>query len=142
MCIYAHCTFCVAIIEKNTRERVFFESLDESKEGCAMKKNQRPGTEADSLTENYKFINHRKCEFFPCHETSDEDGFNCLFCYCPLYALGRKMRRRLRVSRQRHQGLQQVPQASQERFLRLRDVASGRGYRYDCSGRTSQPVRL
>ena len=53
-----------------------------------MKKNQRPGTEADSLTENYKFINHRKCEFFPCHETSDEDGFNCLFCYCPLYALG------------------------------------------------------
>ena len=53
-----------------------------------MKKNQCPDAEADSLTENYKFINHRKCEFFPCHETSDEDGFNCLFCYCPLYALG------------------------------------------------------
>ena len=53
-----------------------------------MKKNQRPCTEADSFTENYKFINHRKCEFFPCHETSDEDGFNCLFCYCPLYTLG------------------------------------------------------
>ena len=55
-----------------------------------MKKNQCPDAEADSLTENYKFINHRECEFFPCHETPDEDGFNCLFCYCPLYALGEK----------------------------------------------------
>ena len=55
-----------------------------------MKKNQCPDAEADSLTENYKFINHRECEFFPCHETPDEDGFNCLFCYCPLYMLGRE----------------------------------------------------
>ena len=38
--------------------------------------------------ENYKFINNNKCEFFPCHKTEDEDNFNCLFCYCPLYALG------------------------------------------------------
>ncbi len=40
------------------------------------------------MSENYKFFNHRKCEFFPCHKTSDPDNFNCLFCYCPLYALG------------------------------------------------------
>ena len=39
-------------------------------------------------TENYKFFQHRDCEFFPCHMTEDEENFNCLFCYCPLYALG------------------------------------------------------
>ena len=41
-------------------------------------------------TENYKFNQHRACEFFPCHEVSDDSTFNCLFCYCPLYALGEK----------------------------------------------------
>lgn len=41
-------------------------------------------------TENYKFTCHKACEFFPCHEGVDEDEFNCLFCYCPLYALGEK----------------------------------------------------
>ena len=39
-------------------------------------------------TENYKFFQHRECEFFPCHKTEDEENFNCLFCYCPLYVLG------------------------------------------------------
>ncbi len=39
-------------------------------------------------TENYKFFSHRDCEFFPCHKVKKEEGFNCLFCYCPLYALG------------------------------------------------------
>ncbi len=39
-------------------------------------------------TENFKFMSHRKCEYFPCHAGADEDNFNCLFCYCPLYALG------------------------------------------------------
>jgi len=36
----------------------------------------------------YAFINHRECEAFPCHTGVDPDDFNCLFCYCPLYALG------------------------------------------------------
>ena len=39
-------------------------------------------------TENYKFTQHKACEFFPCHDTSKPEEFNCLFCYCPLYALG------------------------------------------------------
>ena len=39
-------------------------------------------------TENYKFHQHKECEFFPCHEVKDVENFNCLFCYCPLYALG------------------------------------------------------
>ena len=38
--------------------------------------------------EHYKFFQNRKCEYFPCHEGADPENFNCLFCYCPLYALG------------------------------------------------------
>ncbi len=36
----------------------------------------------------YSFFQHRECEFFPCHKTDKIEDFNCLFCYCPLYALG------------------------------------------------------
>ncbi|MDY4573839.1 MAG: cysteine-rich small domain-containing protein [Intestinibacter sp.] len=36
---------------------------------------------------SYKFFNNNKCEYFPCHKTNDLENFNCLFCYCPLYAL-------------------------------------------------------
>lgn len=38
----------------------------------------------------YSFFRHAECEFFPCHKTNDPENFNCLFCYCPLYALGDK----------------------------------------------------
>lgn len=38
----------------------------------------------------YSFTQHRACEFFPCHKTDHPEDFNCLFCYCPLYMLGRK----------------------------------------------------
>jgi len=38
--------------------------------------------------EHYKFCQNRECEYFPCHKGLNEDAFNCLFCYCPLYALG------------------------------------------------------
>ena len=34
------------------------------------------------------FFQNRACECFPCHEGVPLDEFNCLFCYCPLYALG------------------------------------------------------
>ena len=37
----------------------------------------------------YAFFSHVKCESFPCHETEDRKNFNCLFCYCPLYFLGK-----------------------------------------------------
>lgn len=40
------------------------------------------------MSDNYKFFCHKSCEFFPCHKTDDPENFNCLFCYCPLYALG------------------------------------------------------
>ena len=38
--------------------------------------------------EHYKFFQNRECEYFPCHQGIDAEEFNCLFCYCPLYALG------------------------------------------------------
>ncbi len=38
----------------------------------------------------YSFFQHKECEYFPCHETNHPEDFNCLFCYCPLYALGDK----------------------------------------------------
>ena len=37
------------------------------------------------MKNNYKFFQNRDCEFFPCHKIENEDSFNCLFCYCPLY---------------------------------------------------------
>jgi len=39
------------------------------------------------MSENYKKFQHKNCEYFPCHKNVDEDVFNCLFCYCPLYML-------------------------------------------------------
>ena len=40
--------------------------------------------------EKYKFFSHTECDFYPCHEVKEGAKFNCLFCYCPLYALGDK----------------------------------------------------
>lgn len=37
---------------------------------------------------NFQFFQNRECEYFPCHKGADPENFNCLFCYCPLYALG------------------------------------------------------
>ncbi len=42
------------------------------------------------MSNNHKFFSNKECEYFPCHPTDDPDNFNCLFCYCPLYALGDK----------------------------------------------------
>lgn len=39
-------------------------------------------------TKKYSFFSHKECEFFPCHKGAEEETFNCLFCYCPLYVLG------------------------------------------------------
>ena len=38
--------------------------------------------------EHYKFFQNKECEYFPCHREVPVENFNCLFCYCPLYALG------------------------------------------------------
>ena len=38
---------------------------------------------------DYSYFQNKDCKYFPCHKT-DGDDFNCLFCYCPLYALGNR----------------------------------------------------
>ena len=40
--------------------------------------------------EHYRYFQNSQCEYFPCHEGADCENFNCIFCYCPLYALGDK----------------------------------------------------
>lgn len=35
-----------------------------------------------------RYFRNINCRYFPCHRGISEDNFNCLFCYCPLYALG------------------------------------------------------
>jgi len=37
---------------------------------------------------NSRFFQNTQCESFPCHRVDNTEGFNCLFCYCPLYASG------------------------------------------------------
>lgn len=37
---------------------------------------------------HYDFFQNKECEYFPCHKCADAENFSCLFCYCPLYALG------------------------------------------------------
>ncbi len=37
---------------------------------------------------NYDFFQNKECEYYPCHKGADPEHFSCLFCYCPLYALG------------------------------------------------------
>ena len=49
------------------------------------KSNDRIGCECMA---NHKFFQNAQCEYFPCHKTETTEDFNCLFCYCPLYALG------------------------------------------------------
>ena len=39
---------------------------------------------------HYSYFSNKECEYFPCHKGANPDDFNCLFCYCPLYALGDK----------------------------------------------------
>ena len=39
---------------------------------------------------SYRYFQNQDCEYFPCHAGADVENFNCLFCYCPLYALGEK----------------------------------------------------
>lgn len=39
---------------------------------------------------HYDFFQNKECEYYPCHPGADPETFSCLFCYCPLYALGKK----------------------------------------------------
>ena len=43
----------------------------------------------DTQENRFSFFSHTACEYFPCHTGVAPEEFNCLFCYCPLYALGK-----------------------------------------------------
>ncbi len=45
---------------------------------------------AQSTENSYRYFANRDCKYFPCHPGADPENFNCLFCYCPLYALADK----------------------------------------------------
>ncbi|MGI6072019.1 MAG: cysteine-rich small domain-containing protein [Lachnospiraceae bacterium] len=32
-----------------------------------------------------RFFSNNACEYFPCHKGINEEDFNCLFCFCPIY---------------------------------------------------------
>ncbi len=36
-----------------------------------------------------EFFCNKECAYYPCHRVPEGTDLNCLFCYCPLYALGR-----------------------------------------------------
>jgi len=44
----------------------------------------------DQPKNSSRFFQNRDCAYFPCHQGVPEADFNCLFCYCPLYALGKR----------------------------------------------------
>lgn len=39
---------------------------------------------------SHEFFCNNDCQYFPCHSGIKAENFNCLFCYCPLYLLGKK----------------------------------------------------
>lgn len=42
------------------------------------------------MKNSFSFFQNRDCAYFPCHSGAEAESFNCLFCYCPLYALGER----------------------------------------------------
>ena len=38
---------------------------------------------------SYRCFKNETCAYYPCHAGIPDDAFHCLFCYCPLYSLGR-----------------------------------------------------
>lgn len=41
------------------------------------------------MKNSFCHFENTECEYYPCHKPLG-DYFNCMFCYCPLYALGDK----------------------------------------------------
>ena len=39
----------------------------------------------DGMKHSEKFFSNKDCPYFPCHKGLEDEHFNCLFCYCPLY---------------------------------------------------------
>lgn len=62
---------------------------EREREGGADAAERADGSERGPVSGgNYRFFTHTACEFHPCHTLPDSEELNCLFCFCPLYALG------------------------------------------------------
>lgn len=46
-------------------------------------------SKSDWNGKHFSFYQNIECEYFPCHKEIKAEQFNCLFCYCPLYILGK-----------------------------------------------------
>lgn len=42
------------------------------------------------MKHSHRFFRNVDCKYFPCHQNCDPERFNCLFCFCPLYHLGKE----------------------------------------------------
>ena len=51
---------------------------------------RRPGKDGNMKENSARHFSNRSCQYFPCHKVEDAEDFNCLCCYCPLYALGER----------------------------------------------------
>jgi Zn-finger protein len=50
------------------------------------------------MKSDFSFFTNKDCEYYPCHKMPDGEELNCLFCYCPLYALGKDCGGDFRIS--------------------------------------------
>lgn len=39
------------------------------------------------MENSFRFYRNLDCTYFPCHKVENEEEFNCMFCYCPLYLM-------------------------------------------------------
>lgn len=39
------------------------------------------------MDNSFRFYRNTDCCYFPCHEVENDEDFNCMFCYCPLFLL-------------------------------------------------------
>ena len=56
---------------------------EEAREGA-----QEEAREEMPEGEDKRVFTNAECPYYPCHELPAGETFNCVFCYCPLYALG------------------------------------------------------
>lgn len=52
-------------------------------------KKEESSAQAAEKSTHYQFFQNKECENFPCHNGVDVKDFNCIFCFCPLYMLGK-----------------------------------------------------
>jgi Zn-finger protein len=39
------------------------------------------------MKNGFSYFKNTECEYFPCHKVENDESFNCLFCFCPLYQM-------------------------------------------------------